>query len=129
MIERKIIERHGISKIEDILEKVSAFDDCTFIAINQKEVSAIVYQSDKRPIMADHMNGDGARATRYKNITELRKDLDDLSYWLVNLLLLKKEIELQKLREQLELKVLPSEGKKIKQLKQLCNQMSEIIEG
>lgn len=128
-IEHLIIEKHGISKIETILERVKDFDDCTFIAINQKEGAAIIYQTDKKPITADHMNGEGEILTRYKTICALRKDLDHLSYWLISLPLLLKEIEVQKLREQLDLKILPRSGKKATQLKQLISQMSAIIEG
>lgn len=128
MIERLIIDTHGISKIEAILEKVKDFDDCTFIAINQKEVSAIVYQTDKRPITSDRLNGEGFLPSRYKDICSLKSDLDELSYWLVNLPLLLKEIELHKLREQLALLVLPKEGEKIKKLKKLMNQMKAVLE-
>lgn len=128
MIEQLIIDKHGISKIEVILEKVKTFDDCTFIAINQKEVSAIVYQTDKRPITADRLTGEGASPSRYKDICSLKTDLDELSYWLVSLPLLLKEIELHKLREQLALKVLPKEGEKIKRLKELMNQVNAVLE-
>lgn len=128
MIEQQIINTHGIAKVEDILEKVKTFDECTFIAINQKEGAAIVYQIDKKPITADHLNGEGAKPTRYKNISVLRKDVEALSYWLVNLPILLKEIEVQKLREQLDCKVLPKEGKKIKELKKLLKQMNAVIE-
>lgn len=128
MIERLIIDTHGISKIEAILEKIKGFDDCTFIAINQKEVSAIVYQTDKRPITSDRLNGEGFLSTRYKDISSLKSDLDDLSYWLVHLPLLLKEIELHKLREQLALKVLPKEGEKIKELRKLMKQLNAVLE-
>lgn len=129
MIEEKIVERHGVAKIEVILERVKDFDDCTFIAINQKEAAAIVFQTDTKPMTSDHLTGEGPKTTRYKQFSELKNDLAHLDYWLVSLPLLKKEIECQKLRQQLALIVLPSEGKKLKKLKQKIAELSEIIEG
>lgn len=129
MIEEKIVKKHGVAKIESILERIKDFDDCTFIAINQKEAAAIVYQTDIKPMTSDHLSGEGPKATRYKQFSELKTDLAHLDYWLVSLPLLKKEIECQKLRQQLALIELPNEGKKLKALKQKLAELSEIIEG